>query len=173
MILARTGTTTSESAPVAVSGALAFTSISVGSFHTCGVTTTGAAYCWGSTNFGQLGLGHLPGTHVETPMPVLGGLSFVAVSSDDKHTCGITTDSAAYCWGQGAYGRLGHGFTSTAVFPVPVSGGFSFSSVSAGGNHTCGLTIATTAYCWGLNDAGELGDGTNTARTVPVLVLGP
>lgn len=76
-----TGSTTSESAPVAVSGALAFTSISVGSFHTCGVTTTGAAYCWGSTNFGQLGLGHLPGTHVETPMPVLGGLSFVAVSS--------------------------------------------------------------------------------------------
>jgi hypothetical protein len=46
------GTTTSRTVPTAVAGDLKFASISAGQGHTCGVTTTGAAYCWGGDNAG-------------------------------------------------------------------------------------------------------------------------
>ena len=53
-----------QSAPVAVSGDLAFASLSVGFVHTCGVTLGGAAYCWGSGQKGQLGTGQLEDSRV-------------------------------------------------------------------------------------------------------------
>ena len=42
--------------PVAVTGGLTFGSLDGGDDHTCGVAT-GAAYCWGLNNAGQLGNG--------------------------------------------------------------------------------------------------------------------
>jgi len=42
------------------------TSLVAGSSHTCGLTTGGAAYCWGRNDFGQLG----DGTTTETWTPV-------------------------------------------------------------------------------------------------------
>jgi alpha-tubulin suppressor-like RCC1 family protein len=44
-----------QTRPVAVSGGLKFESVSAGRFRVCGVTTAGAAYCWGGGNPGRLG----------------------------------------------------------------------------------------------------------------------
>ncbi|MBI1722397.1 MAG: hypothetical protein HYR48_00645 [Gemmatimonadetes bacterium] len=43
--------------PVRVAGDLTFRTISTGAFHTCGIATSGAAYCWGLGLDGQLGNG--------------------------------------------------------------------------------------------------------------------
>ena len=43
--------------PVAVSGGLAFASLSAGEDHNSAVTTGGAAYCWGWPSPGKLGDG--------------------------------------------------------------------------------------------------------------------
>jgi alpha-tubulin suppressor-like RCC1 family protein len=51
------GTTTNRPSPALVSGGLLFQSISAGEISTCGVTTTGVAYCWGDNEYGQLGTG--------------------------------------------------------------------------------------------------------------------
>ena len=40
-------TTAASTVPVAVSGGLTFQSVSHGGLQSCGLTTTGAAYCWG------------------------------------------------------------------------------------------------------------------------------
>ncbi len=53
------GTTDLRSKPVRVVGTTAFGGISTGvrGGHTCGLTTAGRAYCWGSNSSGQLGDG--------------------------------------------------------------------------------------------------------------------
>jgi len=80
--------------PVAnATAALSFRQVSAGWQHTCGVTTTNVAYCWGANHYGQLG----DGTETWSPRPVkvAGGLRFLEVRAGDTHTCGVTTDSLA------------------------------------------------------------------------------
>ena len=166
------GTTTfSFLTPVAVSGGLTFTAVSTSDYHTCGVTTSGAAYCWGWNNSGGLGDG-TSGTDRLTPVAVSGGLTFAAVSTSDSHSCGVTTSGAAYCWGSNAGGALGNGTTTGSTTPVAVFGGLTFAAVSAGTRYTCGVTPSGAAYCWGDNGYGVLGNGTTTSSTTPVAVSG-
>ncbi|HUF66464.1 MAG TPA: hypothetical protein VMM17_10875 [Gemmatimonadaceae bacterium] len=169
-----------RTAPVAVSGGLRFQSLSAGDdSHTCGVTTGGAAYCWGSNVAGELGTETIqPGTTIRSliPVAVSGGLTFQSVSAGFRHTCGVTTAGAAYCWGNNNFGQLGDGTATRSNVPVAVSGGLTFQSVSAGTTHTCGVTTAGVAYCWGRNAYGERGDGTrqpnNVTVNLPVAVSG-
>ncbi len=159
-------TVTCSRTPLLVRGDLLFQSVSVGSRHSCGLTTDGEAYCWGSNSNGQLGtvsdiecetdFGVLP-CGLE-PAPVEGGLWFASITTGRNHTCAVTLDGAAYCWGAGGSGRLGHGSVEDSPVPAPVSGGLTFRSVSAGGSHSCGVTTDDTLYCWGANADLQLGE---------------
>jgi alpha-tubulin suppressor-like RCC1 family protein len=161
------GKTTSFSPFAAVNPGLTFSLVSSG-LHTCGVTTSGAAYCWGRNDFGGLGDGST--TDSPVPVPVSGGLTFSSVSTWYFHTCGVTTGGAAYCWGLNNGGQLGNGPTTNSAVPVPVSGGLSFARVSTGQFHTCGVTPLGAAYCWGAG--GALGNGPSGNSSVPVPVSG-
>jgi alpha-tubulin suppressor-like RCC1 family protein len=184
-----TGTTAQHLRPAAVVGGLRFRQVSAGWNHTCGVTTDYKAYCWGNNGAGQLGDGtqnscgdpNPPCTDPETnanrlaPVPVLGGLQFRQVDAGSWHTCGVTRDDRAYCWGQNFYGQLGIGGGDRYLnrpTPVAVLSSHSFRQVSAGGIHTCGITTGSRAFCWGSNRYGQVGDGTTTTRRRPVLVAG-
>lgn len=117
------GTTTDSPAPRAVAGGHKFKSIHAhhagGHSRTCGLTTDGAAYCWGSESesLGQFG------TNDDTkPGPVVGDLTFAGMSLGFTHACGVTTDGRVYCWGDGRYGQLGNGGTEPRITPglVPI-----------------------------------------------------
>jgi alpha-tubulin suppressor-like RCC1 family protein len=157
--------------PVRVAGGLTFRQVVAGGGHTCGVTTDDKAYCWGYGLYGQIG----DGKTVEErhwPRAVAGGLSFRQIAAGGTHSCGVTLDDRAFCWGDNFGGQIGDGTTSNRLKPVAVAGGRSFSMVSPGSVHTCGVTLARRAYCWGKNTTGQLGDGTTTRRLVPVPVAG-
>ena len=174
------------SAPV--DGGLTFSSLSAGGSpgdgFSCGVTSKGDAYCWGSTAYGQRGNGSTgDNSRWPSPQPVAGGLTFTIVSSKQNHSCGLTTSGAAYCWGDNRAGQLGIGITdgpehcypsgdACSTVPVAVSGGLTFTSLSVGVRHACGLTSTGAAYCWGFNSVGPLGDGSTTSSSIPVAVVG-
>ena len=155
-------TTTSSSIPVAVSGGLTFSAIAAGYWHTCGLTTAGAVYCWGYSDQGQLGNGST--TYSLAPVAVSGGLTFsaIAIGEAASHTCGLTDVGAAYCWGRNLEGELGNGSRTSTSTPVAVSGGLTFRAMAAGGLHGCALTTLGEAYCWGSNSLGQLGIETGT-----------
>ena len=160
---------------------VAFASVSVGGAHSCALTSAGAAYCWGRGEFGQLGVpvpvttcttdaGPYPCTMV--PVRVQGALAFTQLAAGGAHTCGLTGDGTAYCWGSGGFGQLGDGGTSPRSSPVAVSTTLKFASIDAGPYHTCALASDGAAYCWGTNQRGHLGDGTTESRTTPTRVTG-
>jgi len=65
--------------------------------HTCGLTATGEAYCWGSNAYGQLG--DIGGSRALPTNPVLGGHQFAELRSGDDNSCGRTVAGEVWCWG--------------------------------------------------------------------------
>ncbi|MFM7678398.1 MAG: RCC1-like domain-containing protein, partial [Roseiflexaceae bacterium] len=173
------GTTGSVSTiPVAVTmpAGVSFSSLTAGHYHTCALTTTGTAYCWGYNNNGQLGNDTYTDSSVPVAVSMPAGVTFTAISAGQSHTCALTTTGTAYCWGLNIYGQLGKGDSnlgSKTPAAVTMPAGVSFTSLTVGDMHTCALNSAGTAYCWGTNQYGQLGNGTNTNQTVPVAITMP
>lgn len=151
--------------PVIVEG-----TITTGLGHTCALTPTGAAYCWGRNDAGQIGDGST--TDRSVPTAVSGGRTFAALAAGGAHTCALEPDGTAWCWGYNS-GELGDGTRDDSPVPVPVSGGHVFVAISAGA-HTCALKADGAAFCWGPNRYGQLGIGTSTpgSQLTPTAVVG-
>lgn len=156
--------------PIEVARRSRFVSISAGGDHTCALDATGAAYCWGLNDRGQLGDGSAQDR--ATPTPVTGNVTFASIDAGEGHTCAVTASGAAYCWGANDRGQLGDGTNTDRSAPVAVTGGLTFAAVSAGKDHTCGVTTSNAGYCWGANDVGQVGDGTQTDRSDPTAISG-
>ncbi|HKU62474.1 MAG TPA: hypothetical protein VJQ44_14710 [Gemmatimonadales bacterium] len=158
--------------PTIVAGSHSWRLVRAGENHTCGISTTNVAYCWGNNDHYQLGDG-TRWRHT-TPTRVQHNLQWRWITPGFAHTCGVTTDSKAWCIGDNSQGQIGD---STAIEVrktlVQVHGGFAWAHLEAGYYHTCGVTQAHVAYCWGPDFSGELGDGGNmNARSWPIPVSG-
>ena len=167
--------TTNSRIPVAVQmpAGVSFQSIAAGSLHTCALTTTGQAYCWGANNQGQLGNNSTTNSRIPVAVQMPAGVSFQSIAAGSLHTCALTTTGQAYCWGYGGSGQLGNNSTAVSRIPVAVQmpAGVSFQFIAAGYAHTCALTTTGQAYCWGYGD--RLGNNSTTNSRIPVAVQMP
>lgn len=169
-VAATLATTTS---PASASTQMTFSSIAAGYDHTCALTNSGAAYCWGGDAYGQLGNGTTSASPSLTPVAVTGGHTFTAIAAAGYFTCAIDNSQAAYCWGENNSGQLGDGSYATQSSPVAVGGSHSFTSISISDQATaCAITTAHDSYCWGNNYYGGFGDGTQNSTSIPQLTLG-
>jgi hypothetical protein len=171
--------------PTAIATSIPMQSVASGSIYACAIATDGLAYCWGDNSAGQLGDGT---AHAHsTPQPVTGGLRFTSLAASRgnsvmDHTCGITTEHAAYCWGANSSGEAG-GPAETAciafglaalcnTLPIAVRSLGAAVAVDAGTTHSCAILTDGSMSCWGDNDKGEIGDGTHSDQTAPVALPG-
>ena len=95
--------------------------ITAGDMHTCVVTSSGAARCFGSNYQGQLG----NGTRTDNPSANtdVSGLSsgVQSISAGQNHTCAVLTSGDTKCWGNNNRGQLGDGTQTSTQVPVNVT----------------------------------------------------
>jgi len=150
---------------VVTKGALdgkSITDIASGDQHSC-VVASGAAFCWGTGDYGALGFGD--NRSYSNPVAVstagvLAGKSVTSIAVGNAHTCAIASGDV-YCWGNNGQGQLGNSSNISSNFPVAVtkSGallGKTVTSLIAGASHTCAIASGAV-YCWGYNQSGQIG----------------
>ena len=136
------GSTGDSYLPVAVntSGVLAgktLIQLSSGGASSCALDSSGAVYCWGYNNDGQLGDGNF--TNASNPVAVggvLAGQTVTQISVGQEDACAADSAGAVYCWGDNSDGQLGDGSEGPiAGSDVPVA--VDTSGVLAGKTVTC------------------------------------
>lgn len=166
------GTTRSTPVPVTLPLGVTLNSISVGWTHSCGVSTDGDTYCWGYNSNGQLGNGSTTNSNVPIPVNLPTGVTLTNITAGFLHSCGVSTNGAAYCWGRGNYGQLGNGSTTSSSIPALVNfaTGMTLTNITARYYHSCGVSTNGDAYCWGRGNFGQLGNGSTADSEMPVPV---
>jgi hypothetical protein len=106
---------------VAVTGGLTFTQLAAAGLGTCGLTSTGATYCWGSARGGVIPFG----SNNTIPQLVAGAPPFASLTMgaqwERSYACGRTLAGATHCWGYNTLGQLGNNEPFTWA-PAVVSG---------------------------------------------------
>lgn len=141
--------------------------------HTCAIAE-GKAYCWGASDYGQLGNGAAQDETINTPVAVdtsgvLAGKTLTMITVGVVHSCALDTTGQAYCWGGNE--MLGNGTPPSApgvldasLVPVKVSmsgelAGKTVKSISAGAFNNYLVSSDNKVYSWGQAWYGSLGDG--------------
>jgi alpha-tubulin suppressor-like RCC1 family protein/outer membrane protein OmpA-like peptidoglycan-associated protein len=121
-------------------GSNGFNPANIGTAFSCALLASGAVRCWGSNNYGQVGVGLAP--------------------ADATTACGTGTANSNSCIGDEA-GEM------AANTNVNLGTGLTASTIAAGGNHVCAILVDSQSTasgglkCWGRNNYGQLGYGTS------------
>ena len=155
---------------VRVRNAPVFMTISAGSSHTCGLTSTGVAWCWGANASGQAGIAPASsdscgGTAcLAIPRPVQTvqfryqlPLRFASINGGGSATCARTSGGTGYCWGalQGSFTPNG----GNDHIPRTPTSQPSWKQLMTSGSTQCGVDTADMAQCFGSNGYGRAGIG--------------
>jgi alpha-tubulin suppressor-like RCC1 family protein len=140
--------------------------IEAGAYHACALMASGAIYCWGRNQEGELGIG-TTSVSVSTPT-LISGHTYASITLGTYHTCGVEGTAAGNtganyvdCWGSNTDGQFGNGTQTTTAQTSPTNTGLIYAILSAGNNYTCGINnpgVAGNLYCWGEDGNGQLGN---------------
>lgn len=149
-----------------------------GTNHTACVTEKGELWTWGwggpNWGFGCGGLGH--GNKNDTSIPLkVEGLNDVVITDvacGDSHTLALDNEGKIWAFGEGEYGRLGLGGTSSAKTPVvneffmALDDSTTVDKIYANKEFSMILTKDGSLYGWGRNDRQQLGIGGGLAMDI-------
>ncbi|KAF7670462.1 hypothetical protein LDENG_00124780 [Lucifuga dentata] len=150
--------------------------IEAGQYCTFSVSTGGSVKACGKGSYGRLGLGDSNNQSMPKKLVLEPHRNMKKVSSSkgsDGHTLAITVEGEVFSWGDGEYGKLGHGNSATQKYPKIIQGpliGKVVVCVSAGYRHSAAVTNDGELYTWGEGDFGRLGHSDSQSRNVPTLV---
>jgi alpha-tubulin suppressor-like RCC1 family protein len=147
--------------------------LEIGSSHSCAVSVTGTAWCWGDFTNGRLGTTGLSNAVTPTATASLGG-SATEIAAGAAHTCALLMTGSVSCFGNNNMGQLGQALaTASSSTPTVLTFEATATRVSAGGQFTCALLSTAAVHCFGDNASGQLGSGASgSARETPGAVTG-
>lgn len=127
--------------PTRVVGDIEFLTVEHGMWGTCGLSTSGQAFCWGGANSyrGSTPLPEgcadeaSPNSCVSIPLAVAGALRFTELIVGEL-ACGATAAGAVWCW--------------RADAPQPVTGVPPLSRIATGMYRGCGISAVQFWHCW-------------------------
>ncbi|XP_051890412.1 LOW QUALITY PROTEIN: probable E3 ubiquitin-protein ligase HERC1 [Pristis pectinata] len=150
--------------------------IEAGQYCTFAVSEDGSVKACGKGSYGRLGLGDSNNQSAAKKLTFEPHRSIRKISSSkgsDGHTLAVTTEGEMFSWGDGDYGKLGHGNSATQKYPKLIQGplqGKIVVCVSAGYRHSASVTSDGELYTWGEGDFGRLGHSDSHSRNLPALV---
>ncbi|XP_051786021.1 probable E3 ubiquitin-protein ligase HERC1 isoform X2 [Erpetoichthys calabaricus] len=150
--------------------------IEAGQYCTFSVSADGSVQACGKGSYGRLGLGDSNNQSIPKKLVLDPSRNIKKVSSSkgsDGHTLAVTSEGEVFSWGDGDYGKLGHGNSATQKYPKLIQGpllGKIVVCVSAGYRHSAAVTNDGELYTWGEGDFGRLGHSDSHSRNVPTLV---
>ncbi|XP_031681979.1 probable E3 ubiquitin-protein ligase HERC1 isoform X1 [Oncorhynchus kisutch] len=150
--------------------------IEAGQYCTFSVSADGSVKACGKGSYGRLGLGDSNNQSMPKKLALEPPRNMCKVSSSkgsDGHTLAVTGEGEVFSWGDGDYGKLGHGNSATQKYPKIIQGpllGKVVVCVSAGYRHSAAVTNDGELYTWGEGDFGRLGHSDSHSRNVPTLV---
>lgn len=171
-----------------------------GENHTCARRADGSVWCWGASNWGQIGAN--TGTNLN-PFPVKvalpAGRTALRLASGGRASCAELDDKTMFCWGgtsnnqllgdtvdieevdhfavggtRGCATKLGvlRCWSISAMASNPIQALSTSQQVGVGGDHACAIRNGGTVSCWGENGSGQLGDGTTDDASNAVQAAG-
>jgi E3 ubiquitin-protein ligase HERC3 len=155
--------------------------LALGRDHSCALFGANFVKCWGSNEYGQLGLGDTidrggMSDDMGNALPLVRiseDQTITSLTAGSEHTCALLSDGSVRCWGRNHFGQLGLGHTDNfaddweELIPdanVDLGAGRTAVQIDAGYAHTCALLDDATIKCWGLNEHGQLGIGSTFNR---------
>lgn len=166
--LGQTGTGQAPGAPVRTPTAVRLPagtrviSIAAGFDTSAAVGAGGTVWTWGTTQFGQLGIGAQgPNTYRATPVrvPLPAGVKGRAVATGTITDYAVTRGGNVWAWGGDSFGELGNGHSGghvTRPVRVRLPAGTKVASLVAGCYFALARTTAGPVLGWGDNHSGEL-----------------
>ena len=121
--------------------------------------------------FGRLGLGNskdsstLRDLEIDKPVKALS-----SSKGSDGHTLALTKCGQVYSWGDGEFGKLGHGSNITHKSPTQILTLKDIVAVSTGFRHSAAVSKDGKLFTWGEGDYGRLGHGNTSSEWKPVQI---
>lgn len=147
--------------------------VACGSRHTVALAETSEVYAWGDKENGVSGHGDVTG-HQYFPKVVSGvnRKGIFQIAACGFHTACLSRSGNVYTWGEGKFGRLGHGNETNKLTPCKVAALSTRTvvAISCGGFHTAAIADSGELFTWGGGEHGQLGHGNKHNKTVPSVV---
>lgn len=108
-----------------VCGVCVCVQIEAGQYCTFSVSADGSVKACGKGSYGRLGLGDSNNQSMPKKLVLDPPRSMRKVSSSkgsDGHTLAVTGEGEVFSWGDGDYGKLGHGNSATQKYPKIIQG---------------------------------------------------
>lgn len=134
----------------------------------CGVESSNDVYCWGSNEFGKIGISSEDDTIL---LPTKVSNIFSKLSIGENSFCGLEADGEIACAGSNSHGQIARtkdsdddGVDDQLEFSNPQDVSMSnfsidnkFIDIAVGENHACALSAGGKVYCFGDNSQNQCG----------------